>query len=97
MARDRENPPQADATDDAAVAAAMTSVAGDGSPDQSEPEQIGSGRTLVRTRPGYAFHGSTVDVPITSTGVLVTAGQAAEIQAEATKYGEVVFVGDEEG
>lgn len=56
------------------------------------PMQVGKGETLVRTRHGYAFQGSTIDVPITSVGVYVNKTQAEEIIAEAEAHGEVVFI-----
>lgn len=99
MARDHDNTPQTDSVvgDDAAVAAAgMTSVAGVA--PSAQPEQVGSGKTLVSTRVGYEFHGSTIDVPVTSVGVLVSKAQAEEIQAEAEQHGEIVYINnDQEG
>lgn len=87
--------PAVPTTDSAAVAANPSVDDGArlrGGPVSPPPVVPGDGDTLVRTRAGYQFHGTTVDVPITSTGVRVTRTQADEIVAEAEKHGEVVYI-----
>lgn len=86
MARDDNPPPEPTQVADAAAI---------GLPAQ--PEQIGQGKTLVRTRPGYEFYGSTIDKSITSVGVLVTADEASKIKAEAEANGEIVYISNQEG
>jgi hypothetical protein len=62
-----------------------------------EPEKVGRGSILVKTRPGHEFVSTLTqddaDFPhITSAGLLVTRDQANQIMAEAEAAGGVGYV-----